>query len=68
MTKGMILACILIILLLAAGPARGHFGMLIPSDSMVLQGEDRTVKLDLSFSHPLKARAWKWLSPKPLAF
>lgn len=36
----------------AAAPAYGHFGMLIPSDSMVMQDEKRMVKLELSFSHP----------------
>lgn len=31
-----------------------HFGMVIPSDTMVMPDENRTVKLDLSFSHPFE--------------
>ncbi len=38
----------------AIGPAHAHFGMVIPSDSMVMQGDERTVKLQLSFSHPFE--------------
>ena len=31
-----------------------HFGMLIPSDSMVMQGDARTIDLSVSFSHPFE--------------
>ncbi len=34
--------------------ALAHFGMLIPSDSMVMQGEDKTVHIEASFSHPFE--------------
>ena len=37
-----------------AGPASAHFGMLIPSDAMVMADEARTVALALSFSHPFE--------------
>ncbi len=39
-----------------AGPemASAHFGMAIPSDSMVMQKDDRRLKLSLSFSHPFE--------------
>jgi len=36
------------------GSAFGHFGMVIPSDSMVMPGESKTVKLTASFSHPME--------------
>ena len=36
------------------GMAFAHFGMLIPSDSMVMQDENRTVALKASFSHPFE--------------
>lgn len=39
---------------LMATPAWAHFQMIIPSDDMVEQGEDRTVSLDLRFWHPLE--------------
>ena len=35
-------------------PALAHFGMLIPSDNMVMQTDDRKVNLQLSFSHPME--------------
>ncbi len=36
------------------GTASAHFGMVIPSDSMVMQGEARTVRVTISFSHPFE--------------
>ncbi len=45
---------VLSIVLLWSGPALGHFGMLIPSDNMVMQGDDRVLELKLSFSHPME--------------
>jgi len=33
-------------------PANAHFGMIIPSDTMLTQEEGRQVTLSLSFSHP----------------
>ncbi len=40
--------------LLVAGPASAHFGMIIPSDQMVMQGEETNVTLDLLFWHPFE--------------
>lgn len=51
-------------LLLATGQAFAHFGMVIPSDSMVMQGESRTVKLNLSFSHPFEVKGMDLEKPK----
>ncbi len=39
---------------LLCGPAAAHFGMLIPSDNMVMADDPRTITLDLSFSHPFE--------------
>jgi len=36
------------------GVAWAHFGMIIPSDSMVMQGDSRTIDLNISFSHPFE--------------
>jgi len=47
-----VLAAVLFLLL--PWSARAHFGMLIPSDSMIMQGEGRTVHLTVSFSHPFE--------------
>ena len=38
------------------GHANAHFAMIIPSDSMVTQGEPREVKVTLSFSHPFQGK------------
>ena len=46
-----------------AGKAFAHFGMLIPSDSMIMQGENRTITLMLSFSHPFEGQGIEL--PKP---
>ncbi len=35
-------------------PAPAHFGMVIPSDTMVMQADNRTIQLTLSFSHPME--------------
>jgi len=39
---------------LGFAPAMAHFGMVIPSDSMVMSQESRTLSLTLSFSHPFE--------------
>jgi len=40
--------------LLWSVPASGHFGMVIPSDNMVVQGDKRELNMQLSFSHPME--------------
>lgn len=46
------------------GQALGHFGMLIPSDNMVMQGDQRTVNLQLSFSHPMEMVGMELVKPE----
>jgi len=50
--------------LMISGPALAHFGMVIPSDSMVMQGERKTVTLKLSFSHPFDGVGMELVKPK----
>ena len=45
---------IIISVVIVAGPAWSHFGMLIPSDSMVMQEDHRSVTVTVSFSHPFE--------------
>ncbi len=40
--------------LMTAGLASAHFGMVIPSDQMVMQGEETNINLDLMFWHPFE--------------
>ena len=51
------------ILILPAGQALAHFGMVIPSDSMVMQGESKTVVLKMSFSHPFEGEGMDLVKP-----
>jgi cobalt/nickel transport protein len=55
---------IVVLTLLAVNPAGSHFGMLIPSDSMVMQEDNRSVTVDLSFSHPFEMMGMELAKPK----
>ena len=46
------------------GTAFAHFGMVVPSDSMVMQGESKVVRVTLSFSHPFEGHGMELLKPK----
>jgi cobalt/nickel transport protein len=50
--------------LIVAVPAWSHFGMLIPSDTMVMQDDRRNVAVDLSFSHPFEMQGMELVKPK----
>jgi cobalt/nickel transport protein len=45
------------------GMASAHYGMVIPSDSMVMQGENKVVKVTLSFSHPFEGHGMELVKP-----
>jgi len=64
MKKSHMILAGMVFLLIAAEPARSHFGMLIPSDSMVMQEDSRTITLTLSFSHPFEMVGMQMLKPK----
>lgn len=55
--------CAAATLLVAAGPLWAHFGMLIPSDSMVMPGESKEVRLIASFSHPMEGMGMEMARP-----
>ncbi len=50
------MASLVVFLLIAAfsATAFAHFGMVIPSDTMVMQDDSRTINVTLSFSHPME--------------
>lgn len=56
----------LLFCLTVVSPALAHFGMLIPSDSMVSQQDNRTVKIEASFSHPFEGVGMILEKPKAL--
>ena len=53
-----------VLLLIMNGNSQAHFGMLIPSDSMVMQGDNREIKLVISFSHPFEGLGMEMVRPK----
>jgi cobalt/nickel transport protein len=56
--------CVFATLLVLTSPAWAHFGMVIPSDNMVMQDENRTVSVQLSFSHPMEMVGMELVRPK----
>ena len=64
MKKICFFAVFLVINLGLAATAMAHFGMVIPSDSMVMQGDKKTVNLKLSFSHPFEMIGMELVKPK----
>lgn len=63
MKKFFIFIIMSIIASFSAGAALAHFGMLIPSDSMVMQNDNRTVNVKLSFSHPFEGEGMELVKP-----
>ncbi|RZB35018.1 MAG: cobalt/nickel transport protein [Desulfobacteraceae bacterium Eth-SRB1] len=64
MKKGILLALLFTLSCILAGPASAHFGMLIPSDSMVMQEDNKTVAVTLSFSHPFEGEGMELVKPE----
>jgi len=50
-----------------AAPVFAHFGMIIPSDAMVMADDSRTIELDISFSHPFEMIGMDMEKPKNFA-
>jgi len=67
MQKGIFTLYFLSALVFTVSPAFAHFGMIIPSDSMVMQSESKTVQLALSFSHPFEGVGMGLVRPKIFA-
>jgi cobalt/nickel transport protein len=63
MKKGRIFTVIITAIFILAGQAFAHFGMVIPSDSMVMQGENKNVTVTLSFSHPFEGHGMELVKP-----
>ena len=63
MKRLFILTIVSICVLFWAGSTLAHFGMVIPSDSMVMQDDNRTLNLTLSFSHPFEGVGMELIKP-----
>ena len=57
-------SAIVAFLVLFSSPVMAHFGMVIPSDSMVMQADSRTLRVTLSFSHPMEMVGMELQKPK----
>lgn len=59
-----LLTLVVVLVMTAAVPAGAHFGMVIPSDSMVMQDDARSLEITLSFSHPFEQAGMELVRPK----
>jgi cobalt/nickel transport protein len=64
MKRLILLACVSALWLLSSQSVLAHYGMVIPSDSMIMQDDDRTLHLSLSFSHPMEGVGMELVKPK----
>lgn len=60
--KVSLLVCMFLILTMTN--ALAHFGMLIPSDNMVMQNDTKKIDLMLSFSHPFEGIGMELVKPE----
>jgi len=54
MRKSSLVVMVTLALLLAAGSSWAHFQVLIPSADIVAEGDNKTINLDLIFTHPME--------------
>ena len=60
-------ACMVFALLIClTGQAEAHFGMIIPSSSTVMEKKEASLKLDISFSHPMEMQGMDMQQPQSL--
>ncbi|OPZ29631.1 MAG: Nickel uptake substrate-specific transmembrane region [Deltaproteobacteria bacterium ADurb.BinA179] len=52
--RSFFIACAFVLVFL--GAARAHFGMIIPSDDLVTQGDARDIAVKLGFAHPFETQ------------
>jgi cobalt/nickel transport protein len=56
MKKEIIVVAIIVMAFMFQGHAFAHYGMVIPSDSMVMQKDSKMISLRVSFSHDWKMK------------
>ena len=67
MKKAGFLVFTLVWTLMTPGLASAHFGMVIPSDQMVMQGEETNINLNLMFWHPFEGHGMELVKPAKFA-
>lgn len=55
---------LMVAMMMAASPATAHFGTIIPSDDIVTQDDDKTVKVEVKFIHPMEGHYMEMVEPK----
>jgi cobalt/nickel transport protein len=50
--------------LFAATPARGHFGLLVPTDDIISAADPKTITLEVAFTHPFEGHYMEMAKPK----
>ena len=59
------LACLILLMIcFSGGVSFAHFGMVIPSDNMVMQEDSRKIDIQVSFSHPFEMIGMPLAKPK----
>ncbi|MBW1730968.1 MAG: DUF4198 domain-containing protein [Deltaproteobacteria bacterium] len=64
--KRVLFCCVLVgcFVSLFSGISFAHFGMVIPSDTMVMPGDPRVVRVTISFSHPFEGNGMDLAKPR----
>jgi cobalt/nickel transport protein len=63
MKRAFIFLTVVLLLWPLQGRGFAHFGMVIPSESMVMQGEKRVLRVVTSFSHPMEMMGMDFVKP-----
>ncbi len=63
MKKIVVVGLIVVAFLVSAGTCFAHFGMVIPSDNMVMPGDSRNITITVSFSHPFEGNGMELAKP-----
>ena len=63
MKKIVVVGLIVVAFLVCAGTCFAHFGMVIPSDNMVMPGDSRNITITVSFSHPFEGNGMELAKP-----
>jgi cobalt/nickel transport protein len=64
MKRYFVLGFSLLIVLSLSGICQAHFGMIMPSKSMVMQGDNPNLELTLAFCHPFEQNGMNLAKPK----
>ncbi|MDO5537868.1 MAG: DUF4198 domain-containing protein [Desulfovibrionaceae bacterium] len=65
MWKSTLAGCALLLCL--ASPAQAHFGMVIPSNDMIMEKGEAAISLELAFAHPMEGEGMNLARPQSFA-